>query len=295
MRLKIKLGGVVLLFLSDQDMEIHAELLPFLVPDEDEAEEITILVKRDWENVRLPETEPLGEDLICRYYSQNGQRYCVTRGGRAGTIACSVYTCECTRIVCTINEGVLRRPFRQAGTIFRMLPMREIFLAKNILFFHAAQIAVDGKGILFSAPSGTGKTTQAKLWEKYRNAEIICSDRTLVHKTEGAWRTYGYPADGSEPVRSGKVHTLGCIVLLKQGAENQIIKLTAAKALAGLMPQMVLDCWNPEARTKAVELLLQIFADIPVFLFSCTCDESAVKILEEELQRRGVIENGENY
>ena len=66
-----------------------------------------------------------------------------------------------------------------------------------------------------------GKTTQAKLWERFRNARIICNDRTLLRKQDGNWYSYGYPMDGSQPVRSGEVHVAGCIVLVKQSQNGK--------------------------------------------------------------------------
>ena len=165
-----------------------------------------------------------------------------------------------------------------------MLPMREIFQHFQTVFLHASQIAIRGKGILFTAPSGTGKTTQAKLWKQYRGAEIICNDRTLTRKLDGLWHTYGYPIDGSEPVRSEKVNRLRCVVLLRQGLTNTIQPLPPARAVSLLMRQVVFDTWSGTARATAMQQLLSLVEDIPVFLLTCTPDERAVEMLEQKLK-----------
>ena len=45
--------------------------------------------------------------------------------------------------------------------------------------FHAALISFDGQGVAFAAPSGTGKTTHIKLWQRLYGdrVEIINGDK----------------------------------------------------------------------------------------------------------------------
>lgn len=297
MQVRIRLGGVLFLFLSERDMEIGEELQSFVVTQE-EKEEIAIRVSWDWKSVSLPETEPLGEDLICRYYADGDKYYCIARGNLKGPIACTEYTADFTGVLCTINGGPFLHPIRKLDSVLRMLPIREIFQHFGVLFFHAAQISHSRKGILFSAPSGTGKTTQAKLWKKYGGAEIVCNDRTLLRKKNGIWYTYGYPLDGSEPVCSAEVNMLGCIVLLEQRNGNCVQRLSASKSIPKLIEQLVLDCWSPKARAAAMELLLELVSSVPVFRFGCTPDECAVRALKNALEDEGVIfrdEKGGNY
>lgn len=75
-----------------------------------------------------------------------------------------------------------RKVLVKSCVIFRCGPSFNSFF---VLFFHAAQITYQETGILFAGPSGAGKTTQAKLWERFRNARIICNDRTLLRKQDG--------------------------------------------------------------------------------------------------------------
>lgn len=57
-------------------------------------------------------------------------------------------------------------------TIFLSLfGLEKEMIRASSLIFHSAYIAKDGEAILFSAPSETGKSTQAALWEQYRGAE----------------------------------------------------------------------------------------------------------------------------
>lgn len=174
------------------------------------------------------------------------------------------------------------------------MPIREIFLHFHTIFLHASQISYKGTGILFTAPSGIGKSTQAKLWKKYRSAEIVCNDRTLLQKDSEDWFTYGYPIDGSEPVRSSQINRLGCVILLNQGTMNEARRLRPAKAISLLMRQVVMDCWNGSARVGNMGLLAELTEDIPVYLLTCTPDERAVQVLETKLIEEGVISDGKD-
>ena len=204
-------------------------------------------------------------------------------------MACTVYTSDFSKIECIINEKPFLESPKKIGSIMRMIPVREIFLSNNILFLHAAQIAMKGTGVLFTAPSGTGKTTQAKLWQKYRNIEIVCNDRTLTGKVGNKWLTWGYPLDGSEPVISTEVNKLGAVILLKQGKTNTVETLKVGQAVTFLMRQVVFDYWKGQAREKVMDLLFTLLEDIPIFLLTCTPDKRAVDILEKKLIKSKVI------
>jgi len=290
MKICLTFGGIVLYIMSAKVLKIDDEFSSFLLSDI-ENPDITVSVSWNWEKAKHPFSAPAGSDLIQTYYRENGLHFCEI-DDIAGTVSSVCYPPDFSRCDCTINGGVFPDVQNTLGNVLRMLPMRAIFLHFHTLFLHAAQISMGGTGILFAAPSGTGKTTQAKLWQEYRGAEIICSDRTLTRKTNGEWKTYGYPLDGSEPVRSGAVNRLGCIVLLRQDPICRIERLRPAKAIGLLMRQAVMDCWDGDAKSQVMELFLQLLADVPVYLLSATPDEDAVFTLEKQLIKDGVIPFG---
>lgn len=287
----LSLAGLRFLFRTERELAIDPELHNFIVRSGTGAD-VTVQISRAWETLALPDVPQLGEDLLCSYRRQGDTFYCLAKGGAKGFTACSVYGADCREILCVINENPFRFPIQSLGSILRVMPMRAIFRQFEALFFHASRIAFQEKAILFTAPSGTGKTTQSRLWRRFRNADILCNDRTLVRKQDGVWYTYGYPLDGSEPVRSNAVTPLGAVVLLKQGAENNAERIHPTRAAALLMGQLVIEGWNPAAQNAAVEGILSLIADVPVYLLTCTPDEKAVAALEKRLIKDGVISYG---
>ncbi|MGN1345822.1 MAG: hypothetical protein ACI4V1_03500 [Eubacteriales bacterium] len=273
-------------FLSDRQLDIGAVLMHFIVSPTGQPV-LTVDVRWDWEHAALPASDRIGQDSILSYYKEGGNCYCITRGRQDMPIACTTYSPDFQRMVCTINEKPFLRPPKSMEDVLRMLPMRQIFQHFQTLFLHASQVAYKGRGILFTAPSGVGKTTQAKLWKQYCGADIVCNDRTLVRKSDGIWYTYGYPVDGSEPVCSSQKHPLNAVVLLEQGNENKVERLRPTKALPHLMGQVVMDCWSREARTAAMALLLALMEDVPIYQLTCTPDERAVEVLKNQLEKGG--------
>lgn len=290
MEITLQFSKITLRLFLEQEVEIDYALQKFVCANREEAD-CEIFVSWDWNTRIAPTISPTGQDLIQTYYIEPRWVLCETRGGARGAVASCVCTPDFSKIYSAVNlEDYYYIP-KKLNWFLRTLPMRAIFQQFGTLFFHAAQIAVKETGILFTAPSGTGKTTQAKLWETYHGARRICADRTLVRRLPEGWRTFGYPLDGSEPICSEEEHALGAVVLLRQGQQNQVVRLNGRHAIAALMPQMVIDGWSAEAKAREIELLANLLEEIPVYQLTCTPDEMAVRCLEQRLIKDGVIES----
>ena len=285
MNIFLKLGGVRFRFDFDCDIIVEDTIVPFFCSAENVID-INIHVLHDFTLAPLPRGPMVGEDLLMEYYRQDQRLICLTKGGQGRFLSCCSWAEGSAELTCWLNFSS-GSPADTLGNILRMIPLLRLLLQSGVLFFHASQVALDDIGILFSAPSGTGKTTQAKLWSRYRGAQILCNDRTLTDLRH----TYGYPVDGSEPISSNQIRDLGAIVLLEQAPVNTVVRLSPRRALTMLMPQLVLDAWDPGARSAAAELLLELIARTPVYLLKCTPDEQAVQCLSQQLWKDRVITN----
>lgn len=283
MNIQTVIGGIRFRFISDFEIKIEESLTPFLCTEEGISDVNVKVISNKIKAVK-PQIQMRGEDTLLEYYYKEEKRVCLAKGGIRGYLSTTIYDEEFVDLECQLHFPE-DESLRTLGTLLRLLPMCEILQQKGALFFHASQIEVNGKGILFTAPSGTGKSTQAKLWQSHRGANIICNDRTLVRND----KTYGYPVDGSDPVISGEILPLGAIVLLKQGKENHIQRFLPKKALTNLFPQLIIEIWDDRARVLAVEQLISYISEYPVYLLECTPDERAVVCLEQQLKKDGVI------
>lgn len=158
------------------------------------------------------------------------------------------------------------------------MPERDRFL------MHGAVISCNGKGYMFTAPSGTGKSTHINLWRKYlgESVEIINGDKPILKAEEDTVCVYGTPWAGKEGWQTNRKVHLETICFLEQGRENEIRKLTPVEALPRLLRQ-VHYTEDPGKAGKTLELLDRIFDNVPMYQLTCDISREAVKCSYEML------------
>lgn len=172
--------------------------------------------------------------------------------------------------------------------MWNSISLAQLLLPQNAFFIHSSYISVGGKAILFSAPCGTGKSTQAALWEKYRNAEVINGDKAGILVENGV-HACGVPFCGTSGICKSQNLPLGAIVFLSQSPQNHAEKLCGTDALQKIMQNIYLDFLAPNEKLKFVDLAIEIISSVPIYAFGCTPDEDAVITLEKTLKSEGVI------
>lgn len=164
-----------------------------------------------------------------------------------------------------------------------LLALERRQLERDGLILHCAYVEYQGEAILFSAPSETGKTTQANLWERFRGARTVNGDRALVRKTGGRWCAEGWPVCGSSGVCENRALPIRAVVMLSQAPADRADRLTPMKAFAQIYSQITVNRWDASANLRAMALIEQLATEIPVFHLACTMDETAVETLEMSL------------
>lgn len=164
--------------------------------------------------------------------------------------------------------------------------LEHIFADYGRVILHSSFIIYKGKGIIFSAPSGTGKSTQAELWRcSRRGAEIINGDRCVLSCDDGEAKVHGIPFCGTSGISLNKSASIRALIVLRQGKENQIRRLRPAEAFGLLFSECGVNRWSKEDTGNVTAVLGQIISSVPVFYYSCLPDVSSVDVLEETLDR----------
>lgn len=147
------------------------------------------------------------------------------------------------------------------------------------MFLHCAAIKYKGKAYLFTAPSGTGKTTHISLWKRYlgNEVEIINGDKPLLRKIGDEIIVYGTPWQGKEDYGCNTSAPLGGIYLLNRAKENSVFKASAKESLPFLLSQTV----RPDEKENLINLLNiieYIVNNIPIYNLYCNMDKEAMEI-----------------
>ena len=164
--------------------------------------------------------------------------------------------------------------------VFRALESERLIALNQGLLLHSSYINYKNKGILFTAPSGTGKSTQADLWHELRGAEILNGDRCAIRKIDGIFYTMGVPFSGSSNICKNVTLPLSCIVYLGQAKSTTITKLEGYEAFKRLWEGVGVNLWDKENTDIISTLVSEIVENIPIYYLNCTPDELAVQALE---------------
>lgn len=160
---------------------------------------------------------------------------------------------------------------------------------KHMIYQHSSLIDFDGRGIMFLGPSGIGKTTQAELWHKYREALIINGDRVFVQETSETFLGWGTPWHGSSPYCENANVPVYAMIVLKQASENSIRELTGFEKVTAVSNSVFYPCWLKNGMELCLETLDHFLTRIPVYELSCRPDEDAVKLTEETVFGRNFM------
>ena len=162
--------------------------------------------------------------------------------------------------------------------IAEMLPMR------SCLLMHGAVITYGESAYMFTAPSGTGKSTHISLWRKYlgKKVEIVNGDKPIVRVDESGVTVYGTPWGGKEKWQKNRSAPLAAICLIHRSKENKITRISPGEYLNELIQQAYLPQKEEEA-AKTLELLDQLMVEVPFYLLECDMSEGAVQCSFEKL------------
>lgn len=163
-------------------------------------------------------------------------------------------------------------------TTLMQIFFRHLIILHSGILLHASAILWNNNGILFSAPSGTGKSTQARLWEKYYNARVINDDAPALRFIDDKVMAYGTPWSGSSNKYLNVSAPVAAIYVLQQSPNNEIRKLTSSEITTLLLPRFLLPYYHDHLMDRAVNTVNNIISSIPVYLLKCKPDREAVEL-----------------
>lgn len=154
---------------------------------------------------------------------------------------------------------------------------REI-IGHDRFFLHASAVVYEGEAYLFSAPSGTGKSTHTAFWrERFPGSYILNDDKPVIWPDKEQITVWGTPFAGKTNLQVNRGVPLKGICFLKQGSENRIQQVTEDQALALLLN----NTYRPKENDKMnllLDMMEQIVTQIKIYEMSCTRDLEAAEL-----------------
>jgi len=163
----------------------------------------------------------------------------------------------------------------------RYMWVGEAFYARLLqydgMLLHASCVEKDGKAYLFSAKSGTGKSTHTHLWLRaFPDSRIINDDKPAVRRMDGTFYACGTPFSGKTDENINVQVPVRAIVFIERGTENSIEPIPPAAAIPLFLSQ-TLRPPKKAAMETMLTLLGKLLEAVPVFRLRCNMDLSAAE------------------
>ena len=194
-------------------------------------------------------------DEMIRYEAELGEEI----HGEAG----SPYICEAVAILRVICDYIID---------------------KGGFFLHCSCLKHKGEAIIFTAPSGTGKSTHAALWRKHFGDEVtmINDDKPLVREKDGRFVIYGTPWNGKHGIGANTSAPVRAIVFLSQAPENTAKPINPIESIPLLLQQTVLPS-DKAALSKLLDMLGRMVETTLMYRLGCTISDEAVTTIFREI------------
>lgn len=198
-------------------------------------------------------------------------------------------------VLCTLSFDGKEAVFYYDGST-QQEAVDELFYGFRAAFFylaalhgkyalHSASNYYQEKAWLYSASSGTGKTTHVKLWEKLYAVPVLNGDLNLLGMENDEVFVYGIPWCGTSGVYTTKKYPLGGIILLKRGTENRVCKLPQGERQLYTAQRMISPAWTEKQVDDSLLFAEKLSDRIPIRQLYCTQEPSAAAVMKEYIDK----------
>lgn len=162
--------------------------------------------------------------------------------------------------------------------------LAECLFQADTLLFHGSVVAVDGSAYLFTAKSGTGKSTHTRLWREVFGARavMINDDKPFLHVAADGVTAYGSPWNGKHRIGSNTAAPLRAICILQRGTENRIRRIPAKEAVSMLFQQSNRPM-NRQRFPQYMTLLDKLAAQVVFYQLECNMEPQAAVVAYEAM------------
>ena len=194
------------------------------------------------------------------------------------------YERQCSNKEAGINGEAYTDAYLETLAVYRKIA--EWMPMQDTLLLHGSVIAVDGKAYLFTASSGTGKSTHTRLWREFfgNKAVMVNDDKPLLRIMKDGVIAYGTPWDGKHRLSTNTHAPVVGICILRRGKENKIREITAREAY----PMLLQQCYRPmdkQAMIRTMQVLDQLKERVSFYELYCNISQEAVEVAYNRMKK----------
>ena len=152
----------------------------------------------------------------------------------------------------------------------------------DTVLMHGSVVAVDGEAFLFTAKSGTGKSTHTRFWREVfgERAIMVNDDKPLLKLTDDGVLACGTPWDGKHRLSTNVCVPLKAICILERGEENEIHPISAQEAL----PMVFQQTHRPKNMAKYLEIIDKLTQRVAFYRLRCNLSPEAATVAYEAMK-----------
>lgn len=157
---------------------------------------------------------------------------------------------------------------------------------------HGSSVAYADQGIVFSANSGTGKSTHANLWKKRFGSKvtIVNDDKPALRFYTGIPYIFGTPWSGKSDLNANVQIQLKALVFIKRAETIRIERLKTRDSIFNLMGQISRPYYDEKIGLKTMNIIEKLVQTVPIYRLYCNISQEAVDTVYQQLREERIID-----
>ncbi len=194
------------------------------------------------------------------------------------------------------KEGLLASPQKFPKGYLESLALYRKFLEyafnHDTIILHSSALAMEGDAYLFTAPSGTGKSTHARLWRETFGEKVVMinDDKPVIRRIGEDFFVYGTPWNGKHHLDTNVKVKIKAICNLKRGEENSVKKIAPRDMLFVLLNQTLRPSTEGQAQ-NLLGLLDKLLSRVSLYEMHCNITKEAAELAFKTMSRENDDEN----
>ncbi len=141
----------------------------------------------------------------------------------------------------------------------------------DVLLMHGSALCMDGEAVIFTAVSGTGKSTHSRIWREVYGERVfmINDDKPMLRFEEERILVCGTPWDGKHRLSRNVQIPLRAVVSLERSEDNHIASMAKVDAFPALLKQ-ALTSRKPAVMGRILKMEKTLLDTVSFYKLGCS-------------------------